>query len=132
MTSQLGTALLGASFLGLTAAVALAAPATVERASNLHSGPGINHRVEAVVPAGAPIEVLDCQRGWCAAAYGPEQGFIARSLVEFRGARTSVIRPGIVVGPRYGYYDPHPQRYSYYQRSPRPYYSPSVSYWFDF
>jgi uncharacterized protein YraI len=109
MITQLRTALLAISVVGLSATAVGAAPGIVDRDANLRSGPGTNYRVAAVVPAGAPIEVMDCQGRWCAVAYESLQGYIARSLIDPANAALVAPQYGYTV-PSYGYVAP---RYGY-------------------
>jgi uncharacterized protein YraI len=99
MRVRFKAALLAAGVLGLSGAIASAAPGIVDRDSNLRSGPGTNYRVAAVVPAGSPVEVMDCQARWCAVVYEDMQGYIARSLID--PAETAA-----VVAPQYRYVAP--------------------------
>jgi uncharacterized protein YraI len=138
MTFRIKSALLAASVVGFSTTAAMAVPGIVERDSNLRSGPGTNYRVQTVVPAGAPIEVLDCQSRWCTVAYGPTQGFIARSLIDLQASAAVGVGSPVVVAPSYGIpaygyygYGAYPY-YSYHPTWRRNHYSPGVGFWFGF
>ncbi len=36
---------------------------------NLRAGPGTHHRVKAIIPAGAPIDIESCGDTWCYMAW---------------------------------------------------------------
>ena len=47
---------------------ALSAKAAITHATsnlNLRAGPGTHHRVKAIIPAGAPIDIESCGHSWC-------------------------------------------------------------------
>jgi len=102
----------GAAFAGalLVASGAAAAPGIATNDVNMRSGPGTRYDVITTIPAGAPMEVFDCQ-SWCQVAYGGTQGFVS--------ARYVAGDDGYVSAPR-GYYRSAPR--VYYEPAPRVYY----------
>src|SRR5262245_23833734 len=52
------------AIIAMSAGVAAAAPAVSETDLNMRSGPGTDHAVIDVIPAGATVEVLDCAGTW--------------------------------------------------------------------
>lgn len=110
LRKTLSTAALAGAAVALSVGTALAVPAMVEQGSNFRSGPGTSFRVLTTIRAGEVIDVRGCRSGWCAAAYGPYQGYIARSLLDmgYANAAPRYAPPRYAppaVGFRYGYYD---------------------------
>lgn len=134
---------LGAGVLVLSAGMAAAEPAVLETNSHFRSGPGTHYRSLAVLDRGTVVDVEDCSGRWCAVAVGSEQGYIARSLLDFAVA---VAPPplryyggyGYASGPyasfSYGAYPGYPpyQRYAPYGYYRHDYYRPGVGIGFRF
>ena len=75
-----GTALASAL---LVASAAAAMPGTASGDVNMRSGPGTQYAVITTIPAGAPLEVFDCQN-WCEVAYAGNAGLCVGPLCERR------------------------------------------------
>jgi hypothetical protein len=60
--------------------VATARKAQVTKYVNMRVGPGNDAAVITVIPANAPVSVIDCN-GWCHVIYGGEQGWVYESFV---------------------------------------------------
>jgi uncharacterized protein YraI len=101
--------------LAVSGGVAAAASATTDL--NMRAGPGPNYQVVGVIPAGAPVDVLDCTGSWCNVAYGRNSGYANASYL-------SGDRRGYVATPAYG---PTYGSYGYVA----PGYSPYESYAYD-
>jgi uncharacterized protein YgiM (DUF1202 family) len=43
---------------------------------NLRAGPGTHHRVKAIIPAGAPIDIESCGDTWCYMAWAGHVGYV--------------------------------------------------------
>ena len=43
---------------------------------NLRAGPGTHHRVKAIIPAGAPIDIESCGEAWCYMAWAGHVGYV--------------------------------------------------------
>lgn len=128
--NKLNTAALAGAAIALSAGTALAVPAMVERGSNFRSGPGTNFRVLTTIRAGEVLDVQGCSSGWCAAVYGPYQGYIARSLVDMGRVGTGARYAPPAVGLSYGYYDgPYRRHHGY---GPAWGYSPGLSFGLGF
>jgi uncharacterized membrane protein YgcG len=48
---------------------------------NLREGPGTGHRVITIIPAGASVEVISCER-WCELRYGGSTGWASGNYIE--------------------------------------------------
>jgi uncharacterized protein YraI len=96
---------LAAGILIASAGAAVAAPAAVTSDLNVRSGPGTKYAVVGSVPAGATVNVLSCNGGWCRVAFGSRQGFVNNSyLAEAdEGPVYGEAPPAVYVGPVYGY-----------------------------
>ena len=81
MTARLRTALLAASFLGLSAGAAAADPATVIRNAPLYAQPG--GYVQAVIPTGSYVDNDGCGGAWCAVKWAGQAGYVSASLLRF-------------------------------------------------
>jgi hypothetical protein len=79
------TLLAAASALVLSAGAAAAAPATVESAINMRSGPGTQYEVIASIPGGAAVDVAGCTGSWCQVSFNGESGFANRSYLAMGG-----------------------------------------------
>ena len=47
---------------------------------NLRAGPGTHHRVKAIIPAGAPIDIESCGDTWCYMAWAGHVGYVKASI----------------------------------------------------
>ena len=139
MISFSKTAIAAVSLIGISAGIAVAAPAMVEQDSNVRQGPGTNYAVQDVLREGTVVDVDECRNGWCA-VHGQRPGFVAESLLSFsvqmqRPTRRVVVTPGY--GPyaaypqRYGFYDAYPPGY-YADLHPRRYDEPGLGIWFGY
>jgi uncharacterized protein YraI len=103
MTARWKTALLAASFLGLSAGVAAADPATVIRNAPLYAQPG--GYVQAVIPAGSYVDNDGCGGAWCAVKWAGRAGYVSASLLRPAAGFGYVPDddgPGYVYEPGYG------------------------------
>lgn len=74
---------LGLVGLAATTGAASAATAYTEAALNLRSGPGTWHGVIVAMPAGAPVEVIDCYgNGWCEVVWNGYRGFASEAYLD--------------------------------------------------
>jgi len=81
-----------ASIIAMSAGVAAAGPAVSETNLNMRSGPGTDHAVVDVIPAGATVEVLDCAGTWCRVAYAGATGYASRSYLAMGAGGVTVGR----------------------------------------
>ena len=107
-TSYLAVAALGGALLW--SAAAEAAPGTATGSVNLRTGPSTGYARIATIPAGAPVEVLQCS-SWCEVIYNGHRGWASRSYIATGYAGYSAPQPVVP----YGYYAPRPA-YSHYNR----------------
>jgi uncharacterized protein YraI len=70
----------------LSAGIAAAAPATLERNAKVRSGPGTSYAVVATLSRGSVLETNGCTGGWCEIAWRGGRGFVAHSLLALGGA----------------------------------------------
>jgi uncharacterized protein YraI len=95
-------ALIGAMLVGIALpATADAWYSRTEGAVSLRTGPGVNYKRIATIPAGARIWVDSCQPRWCRVAWHGLHGFVAASYVAGR----LVERPPYYDGGYWWYYD---------------------------
>ncbi len=105
--------LLAAGALGgavLWSAAALASPGNALGNVNMRTGPGTQYSVITTIPAGAPVEVFECQ-SWCQVGYAGTHGYVSANYV---GG---------------GYTAPAPR--AYYQPAPVYTPAPSVGIYYD-
>ncbi len=76
--------------------------AVVTHDLNLRAGPGIDHHVIGVMPAGAHIEVLSCKGSWCHVDWNGEEGYASRNLIT--GIRRHTFGQNGYYGAPYYYY----------------------------
>jgi hypothetical protein len=119
-----GLAGLATLLLGLSAATASASPARVYSNTNLREGPGTNHGVVTLVPAGSIVEVTGCAAEWCTTHWRGRVGYMIASHLDLRAgpvAQPVAVYPApYIYGPPY-YYGPRifigfGHRYGYYRR----------------
>lgn len=70
--------------VALSGGVAAAASATTDL--NLRSGPGPDYQAIAVIPAGAPVDVLGCSGSWCQVNYAGRAGFASANYLRGDGS----------------------------------------------
>jgi len=93
-------------------AIASAAPGRATGDVSLRSGPGTSYGRIAVIPAGAPVEVFDCD-AWCRVSWRGADGFVSASYITAGGGYD---RPRAYREPqRYERYAPVPRGYSSYR-----------------
>lgn len=97
-----------AAFLALSTGMAAAATGITEADLNMRRGPGTNYGVITAIPAGSPVEVLECSGNWCAVAWSGYQGYSSRSYLDIGAAAYGAVPPPVVAVPAYGpsYYGP--------------------------
>jgi uncharacterized protein YraI len=76
----LKAAALGTGIALLASWAAAAAPGVATGTVNLRAGPGTNYARIAVIPAGAPVEVLRCPR-WCEVIHAGRRGWASASYI---------------------------------------------------
>lgn len=110
---QLKSIMLAAGVLALSAGAAAAA--TVTNDLNLRSGPGTGYRVITAMPAGANVDVLNCNGSWCRVEWRGTVGYASASYLAGGGSGyaavppprvyyappTTVFRLGFGTGPRW-------------------------------
>ena len=62
-------------------AVASARTAQIDNKLNLRQGPGQEHRVLVVMPAGATVNVGECRGEWCQVEFRGQRGFANSALL---------------------------------------------------
>jgi hypothetical protein len=131
----------------LTAAAAAAKPGVATSTVNLRADPNTASDVLVKIPAGARIEVGECNDGWCAVTYAGKSGYSIATSLDTTGRappRQAVRRPP-PGGPGPGYDDddgevirgPAPPGYVRVPGpgvyvEPRPYYYGPGPYWGPF
>ena len=114
-------------FAGAAAATAGPAASTV----NLRAEANTTSAIVTKIPAGAPIDVGDCNDGWCAVTYQDKSGFSIATALDTSGKPHHVVRrpPGVGPGAEYpappGYLAPGPA----VVYAPGPYYYGPGPYW---
>lgn len=98
-----------AGLLALSTAAASAFPAVVSTDLNLRAGPSTGYQVIDVMPAGAPVEALNCGGGWCQIEYGGTVGYASQNYLDM--AQANYVRPGYRT-----YRYERPRTYTYYER----------------
>ena len=70
--------LASAAVVGLVFSALPAGAAITHTTSNLNlrAGPGTRHRVKAIIPAGAPIDIESCGDTWCYMAWAGHVGYV--------------------------------------------------------
>ena len=72
---------LAAALLIASCAVASARTAQIDNKLNLRQGPGPEHRVIVVMPAGATVNVGECRGEWCQVEYRGQRGYANSALL---------------------------------------------------
>lgn len=72
---------LAVAVLLASCATASARVAQIDNKLNLRQGPGAEHRVIVVMPAGAKVTVGECRGEWCAVNYRGQRGFASSALL---------------------------------------------------
>ena len=91
----------------MLAGTGVASAATVENDLNLRAGPGTNYPVVGTMPAGAHVNVRDCNGSWCRVSFQGETGWASASYLGGGGERsTTVYRTRAYAEPSYGYVEP--------------------------
>src|SRR5687768_1277511 len=62
-------------------AVASARTAQIDNRLNLRQGPGPEHRVLVVMPAGANVTVGECRGEWCKVEFRGQRGYASSALL---------------------------------------------------
>jgi uncharacterized protein YraI len=99
-----------AAFFALSTGVAAAATGYTEADLNMRGGPGTGYGVITAIPAGAPVEVFDCDGGWCLVNWNGYEGYSSRAYLDIGADAYAAAPPAVVVAPPayYGprYYEP--------------------------
>ena len=91
----------------LSAGAVAASPATVNDNLNLRSGPGVDHHVLNVLPAGSSVDVLGCGRSWCRVSSAEGTGYVSSRYLDMGAqAYAQAPPPPVYVPPVY--YEPAP------------------------
>jgi uncharacterized protein YgiM (DUF1202 family) len=69
------------TILAFSVESAFAAIGVANSSVNMREGPGTNHGVLAVVPAGATVDVTACE-SWCQITYGDLQGWVSARYID--------------------------------------------------
>ncbi|MET0668632.1 MAG: SH3 domain-containing protein [Xanthobacteraceae bacterium] len=72
---------LAAALLIASCAVASARTAQIDNKLNLRQGPGSEHRVLFVMPAGANVTVGECRGEWCKVEFRGQRGYANSALL---------------------------------------------------
>jgi hypothetical protein len=72
---------LAAALLLASCAAVSARPAQIDNKLNLRQGPGQEHRVVVVMPAGATVNVGECRGEWCKVEYRGQRGYASSALL---------------------------------------------------
>ena len=72
---------LAVALLLASCAVASARTAQIDNKLNLRHGPGQEHRVIVVMPAGANVSVGECRGEWCKVEYRGQRGYANSALL---------------------------------------------------
>ncbi|MEP0323231.1 SH3 domain-containing protein [Bauldia litoralis] len=62
--------------LSLATTAAVAAPTVTSANLNLRIGPGLNYRVNVVIPAGSAVDVVSCGGTWCIVEWAGATGYV--------------------------------------------------------
>lgn len=117
----------------LLAGTGMASAATVENDLNLRAGPGTNYPVIGTMPAGAHVNVRNCNGSWCRVSFRGETGWASASYLGGGGGRsTTVYRTRTYAEPSYAYVEPgYAYAPGYYDYGPYAY-SPGISFGIGF
>ena len=112
-------------------AAAAAAPGVATGNVNMRTGPGTNYSTITTIPAGAPVEVLQCT-SWCELVYGGTRGWASANYIDAAVAYAPrVVAPArrYAPGPVVVVRDPMPPRHVW--RHGRPWWDDRHGAWFD-
>ncbi len=84
---------LAAALLIASCAVASARTAQIDNKLNMRQGPGPEHRVIVVMPAGATVNVGECRGEWCQIEYRGQRGFASSALLSGGDAALAAAPP---------------------------------------
>ncbi len=76
---QFRLAVLASALVGSLVFFALPATAAITHTTsnlNLRAGPGTHHKIKAIIPAGAPIDVESCGDTWCYMSWAGHVGYV--------------------------------------------------------
>jgi uncharacterized protein YraI len=73
---QFRVAVLASALVVFSGLPAIAAMTHTTTNLNLRAGPGTHHRVKAIIPAGAPIDIESCGDTWCYMAWAGHVGYV--------------------------------------------------------
>jgi hypothetical protein len=82
------------AFVLLAATAAAAKPGVTNTTVNLRADPNTASDVLAKIPAGARVEVGECDDGWCAVTYQGKSGHTIQSALDTSGRAPRVARRG--------------------------------------
>lgn len=74
-------------------AAASARNAQIDNNLNLRLGPGPNHRVIVMMPAGATVKVGECRGEWCQVEFRGQRGFASSALLSGGDAALAAAPP---------------------------------------
>lgn len=68
---------------------------------NLRAGPGTHHKIKAIIPAGAPIDIHSCGHTWCYMGWAGHTGYVHSDYL--RHHVTVVVMPLVVHVQEHGH-----------------------------
>ena len=86
-------------------ATASARTAQIDNKLNLRQGPGAEHRVIVVMPAGAQVTVGECRGEWCQVVYRGQRGYANSALLSGGDAAQAAAPPPPQTATKYGAHD---------------------------
>jgi hypothetical protein len=86
---------LAAALLIASCGVASARTAQIDNKLNMRQGPGQDHRVIVVMPAGATVNVGECRGEWCQIEYHGQRGFASSALLSGGDAALAAAPPAV-------------------------------------
>ena len=86
---------------------ASARTAQIDNKLNLRDGPGPDHRVIVVMPAGAQVTVGECRGEWCQVSYRGQRGYASSALLSGGDAAQAAapLSPPAQTATKYGAHD---------------------------
>ncbi|UDL89724.1 SH3 domain-containing protein [Mesorhizobium sp. PAMC28654] len=97
-----------------TSAAAFAYGAHTTTNLNVRSGPGAGYHKVATLPAGARVNVLGCQPGWCNIHHGGVRGWVSAGYLQ----RAHVVHPPVIIVRPPHHRPPHWQHRPPHHRPP--------------